>query len=92
MAWIRTPKLPIGDPALQAARSGLPPEYMRPLSERVPEAVRRESIVMSHALLPQVMSGMFGGFAAMLSPDLPLSRREHEMIAVLVSLLNECFY
>jgi len=27
-----------------------------------------------------------------MSPDLPLSRRQHEMIALTVSALNSCFY
>ena len=92
MAWIRTPRPPPSHPALAAARKGLPPEYGAPMSTAVPEAVRRESIVMSHGLIPDVMAGMFGGFAALLSPDLPLARRDHELIAVVVSVVNECFY
>ena len=75
-----------------AARTGMPPEYGAPPSDRVPASVRSESIVMSHALIPGAMAGMFGGFAALLSPDLPLSRRQQEMIAVVVSNINECFY
>jgi len=27
-----------------------------------------------------------------MSPDLPLSRRQHEMIATMVSVTNDCFY
>jgi hypothetical protein len=38
------------------------------------------------------MVGIFGGFNALLSPSLPLSRREQEMIAVVVSSINDCFY
>lgn len=92
MAWISTPKLPAGHPALAAARGGLPPEYGAPMGDHVPEAVRRESIVASHALAPDVMAGMFGGYAALLSPELPLSRREHELVAVVVSSINDCFH
>jgi hypothetical protein len=29
---------------------------------------------------------------ALLQPDLPLSRRQHEMIASVVSATNSCFY
>ena len=92
MAWIRTPKLPPDHPAFLAARKGLPPEYRATPSDRLPAAVRAESIVASHTLAPDVLAGVFGGFVAMMSPDLPLSRREHEMIAVVVSKLNDCFY
>jgi hypothetical protein len=92
MAWIHTPKLPPDHPALVAARKGLPAEYRATPSDLVPAAVRAESIVASHTLAPDVMAGMFSGFVAMMSPDLPLSRREHEMIAVVVSKLNDCFY
>jgi hypothetical protein len=46
----------------------------------------------SHALLPDVMFHMFAGYRAMLAPDLPLTRREHELIAVIVSRANDCFY
>jgi len=28
----------------------------------------------------------------MMSPDLPLERRQHEMIATMVSIENDCFY
>lgn len=92
MAWIRTPRLPVSHPALGSARAGLPAEYFAPPSDRLPASVRAESIVASHALMPDVMAGMFGGYAAMLAPDSPLSRREQEMIAVVVSTLNDCFY
>ncbi len=92
MAWIRTPRLPVGHPALAAARATLPPEYSARPSDRLPQAVRDESIVASHALLPDVMAGIFGGFTAMLAADTPLSRREQEMIAVVVSTINDCFY
>ena len=29
---------------------------------------------------------------ALIRPDLPLSRRQHEMISTVVSALNRCFY
>jgi hypothetical protein len=31
-------------------------------------------------------------YAVMLDPQLPLTRRQHEMIATVVSALNRCFY
>jgi hypothetical protein len=35
---------------------------------------------------------MFSGLAVLLQPDLPLTRRQHEMIAAVVSATNACFY
>jgi hypothetical protein len=31
-------------------------------------------------------------YGVLLSPELPLARRQHEMIATVVSALNRCFY
>jgi len=90
MAWIRTPKPPAGP--LAAARGAMPEDYARPMGAHVPEAVRRESIVMSHTLLPAVMEPIFAAHAAMMAPELPLTRAQHEMIATVVSATNDCFY
>jgi hypothetical protein len=90
--WIKT------DPAVMATlgaelRKRYPREYLtRPEERQVPAAVARESIVMSHTLLPEVMEHVFGAHAAMMSPALPLSRAQHEMIATVVSATNDCFY
>lgn len=48
--------------------------------------------MLSHSLIPDAMEHMFRGFAAMIAPDLPLTRRQQEMIATTVSALNRCFY
>jgi hypothetical protein len=42
--------------------------------------------------MPDVLGHIFQGFSAMMAPNLPLSRRQHEMIATMVSLTNDCFY
>jgi hypothetical protein len=34
----------------------------------------------------------FSAFGAMMSPNLPLVREQHEMIATMVSVTNRCFY
>jgi len=34
----------------------------------------------------------FAAFGAMMSPDLPLTRRQHEMITTVVSATNRCQY
>jgi hypothetical protein len=49
-------------------------------------------IVSSHTLLPDALFHAFSTFGALMSPDLPLERRQHEMIATVVSVTNRCFY
>jgi hypothetical protein len=61
------------------------------------DSVRRpdgtsDSITAAHSLIPEAMRHLMSGLAVLLSPDLPLSRRQHEMIATVVSALNRCFY
>ena len=90
--WIKT------DPAVMATlgaelRKQYPREYAtKPEERQVPEAVARESIVMSHTLLPSVMEHVFLAHVAMMAPELPLTRAQHEMIATVVSATNDCFY
>lgn len=92
MAWIKTIPLNEADgrllELLQAQRSMYPAEYDSP----APLEVAGESIVESHTLMPDAMFHSFAAFGAMMAPDLPLSRRHHELIATLVSATNSCFY
>lgn len=97
MSWIRKGD-PSKDPALAGAiaraTAGYPPEY-RPGAEsesRVPDPVRRDSIVLAHSLIPRALEHLFAGYGALLDPGLPLSRRQHEMIATVVSARNRCLY
>lgn len=53
---------------------------------------RPDSIVASHSLIPDALLHSFSAFGVLLSPELPLTRRQHELIATLVSALNQCFY
>jgi hypothetical protein len=71
-----------------------PSEYSpeRREERQLPASVARDSILMSHTLLPDVMLHAFSTHAALMSPDLPLSRAQHEMIATVVSATNRCFY
>ena len=66
-----------------------PPEYAQP--NDVPE-VAADSIVASHSLIPAALEHAFATFGSLISPELPLTRRQHEMIATLVSVENRCFY
>ena len=90
MAWVPTTKRNLAEGALQqaiqASGSLYPREYATPVTEL------SESIVESHTLFPEVLNHAFSAFGALMSPELPLSRREHEMIATMVSATNECFY
>ena len=49
-------------------------------------------IVASHSLIPAALHHAFATFGALMSPDLPLSRRQHEMITTVVSATNRCHY
>ena len=42
-------------------------------------------IVASHSLIPEALHHAFATFGALMAPDLPLDRRQHEMIATVVS-------
>ncbi len=71
-----------------------PSEYSpeRRGERNLPEPVARDSIFLSHTLLPEAMYHAFATYGALMSPDLPLSRAQHEMIATVVSATNNCFY
>jgi hypothetical protein len=96
MTWIRTtPPAEAGQELLdvyQSMRGSYPPEY----GVEVPSLQRgdapSDSIVSAHSLLPEAMRHAFGTHLALISPDLPLTRRQHEMISTVVSALNRCFY
>lgn len=93
MAWIRTVPLSEGDEQLRQAIEGqrglYPIEYATPVH---PTGDGTSSIVASHSLIPEALYHAFTTFGALMSPDLPLSRRQHEMIATLVSVTNHCHY
>jgi hypothetical protein len=97
MTWIKTVsprESPEVAEALMAQAQLYPHDYspQGQAQMRVPGAVANDSIVLSHSLMPDVMRHAFSTFGALMNPDLPLSRRQHEMIAATVSALNRCFY
>ncbi|HEY0074255.1 MAG TPA: hypothetical protein VGB77_09145 [Abditibacteriaceae bacterium] len=97
MTWIKTVSPRESPEVAEAlmAQADLYPHDYSPQGQRqmqVPEAVANDSIVLSHSLMPDVMRHAFSTFGALMNPDLPLSRRQHEMIAATVSALNRCFY
>ncbi len=96
MTWIKTIPPSEAADSLRRAYDQLyqlyPPEYgQENPALKGPDGVV-DSIVAAHSLIPGVMTHMMSGFALLLSPDLPLTRRQHEMIATVVSVRNRCFY
>lgn len=93
MTWIRTVSLAEADQKLREAIEGerafYPKEYAVPVH---PDPSGASSIVGSHTLIPEALYHAFATFGALMSPDLPLSRRQHEMIATMVSVTNRCVY
>ena len=93
MTWIKT--IPVEDDenvrrAAEAQRDLYPVEYSIPIH---PTADGQASqIVASHSLIPDALHHAFATFGALMSPDLPLTRRQHEMITTVVSVLNRCDY
>ena len=78
MAWIRTTPLEGDEQAHARAREMQRALYPMMYGERGPSELGDDSIVASHSVL--------------MSPDLPLERRHHEMIATMVSVTNSCRY
>jgi len=72
-------------------RMSYPQEYATPASVLTDNGIN-ESIVDSHTLIPDALYHAFSTFSALMAPDLPLERRQHELIATMVSLTNDCFY
>ncbi len=93
MTWIRTIPLPEGSEELRKAMEGqkalYPQEYAVPIH---PSEGGGSQIVASHSLIPEALHHAFATFGALMSPELPLERRQHEMIATVVSVTNRCVY
>ena len=92
MTWIQTVP-PNADErvreAVEAQRAMYPAEYRTPVH---PTADGTSQIVASHSLIPDALRHAFSTFGALMSPELPLSRRQHEMISTVVSVTNRCKY
>lgn len=93
MTWIRTVPLAEASEALRGAieeqRRIYPAEYASPV---FPTKGGPSGIVASHSLIPGALLHAFSTFGALMAPDLPLCRRQHELIATVVSLTNQCRY
>jgi len=93
MTWIRTIPLAEADQKLRSAIEGqrafYPIEYATPVQ---PTADGTSGIVASHSLIPDALYHAFSTFGVLMSDDLPLTRRQHEMITTMVSVTNRCRY
>jgi hypothetical protein len=82
-----------GDDALRQAierqRGLYPVEYATPVH---PTEAGGAQIVESHSLIPEALYHAFATFGVLISPDLPLTRRQHEIITTMVSVTNRCVY
>lgn len=98
MTWIKTIPLREGGEALREATRFyklLPPEYGKvdvPALRELGGPANGGGIAQSHSLIPDALYHAFSTHARLMQPDLPLSRRQHEMIATVVSVINHCFY
>jgi hypothetical protein len=96
MTWIRTVPISEAGPELSRHYQAVYALYPREYAVDVPALVRpdgtSDSITAAHSLIPDAMRHAMSAFGVLLSPDLPLTRRQHEMIATVVSALNSCFY
>ena len=90
MTWIRTIPIEEADAPLRQAIAAQRALY--PIEYAAPNSPGGDSVVASHTLMPDALFHIFSAFGAMMSPDLPLSRAQHEMIATMVSATNHCFY
>jgi hypothetical protein len=92
MTWIKTVPFSEADEKLRRAIEGERALY--PAEYALPTGVTDESgsIVASHSLIPDALYHAFATFGSLLSPELPLSRRQHEMITTVVSVTNRCHY
>jgi hypothetical protein len=96
MTWIKTVSPAEADAELRGCYEAVyalyPPEYAAEVpSVRRPDGTA-DSITAAHSLIPEAMRHAMSTFGVLLSPELPLSRRQQEMIATVVSALNRCFY
>ncbi len=93
MTWIQTVRMEDDarvKNAIEAQRKLYPIEYATPVHP-VNDG-ETSGIVGSHTLIPEALFHSFSTFGALMSPDLPLTRRQHEMITTLVSVTNRCHY
>jgi alkylhydroperoxidase family enzyme len=96
MTWIKIIPPAEAAPDLRAGYEAVyalyPPDYQIEVPAVQNPDGSADSIVAAHSLIPQALRHAMSTFGVLLAPDLPLTRRQHEMIATVVSALNRCVY
>jgi hypothetical protein len=96
MTWIKTVPPDEADDVVRRCYEAIaplyPPEYRQEVASLVRPDGGSDSIVAAQSLIPEAMRHAMSAFGVLLDPRLPLSRRQHEMIASVVSVQNRCFY
>ena len=93
MTWIKTVAVDESEEvrkAVEAQRDLYRMEYATPVHPTADGETA--GIVASHSLIPNALYHAFATFGSLMSPDLPLERRQHEMITTVVSVTNRCHY
>ncbi len=94
MTWIKT--IPIDDASEALIRAQAMQRQLYPIEYATPVHPvgngETSGIVASHSLIPDALYHAFATFGVLMSPHLPLSRRQHEMITTVVSATNRCHY
>jgi hypothetical protein len=93
MTWIKTISPSEDDEvrrAAEAQRELYPIEYASPVHPTADG--QTAGIVASHSLIPKALFHAFSTFGSLMDPELPLNRRQHEMITTVVSVTNRCHY
>src|SRR5215217_9426071 len=93
MTWIKTLSVDESEEvrkAVESQRELYPIEYATPVHPTADGETA--GIVASHSLIPDALHHAFATFGSLMSPDLPLNRRQHEMIATVVSVTNRTYY
>jgi hypothetical protein len=96
MTWIKATTRDQAGPELQKVYEAIyalyPADYAVPVPSLLRPGGGTDSVTAAHSLIPDAMRHMMSGLGVLLQPHLPLTRRQHEMIASVVSAQNRCFY
>ena len=96
VTWIKT--IPAAEAAgelkrcYEAIYALYPAEYGQEVASLVRPDGTVDSITAAHSLLPEAMRHAMSAFGTLLAHNLPLTRRQQEMICTVVSTQNRCFY
>lgn len=90
MTWIKTIPKSQADAAYREALDAQHAWYPQEYADQMPGIPDNDAdgIVAAHSLIPNALHHAFATFGALMDPKLPLNRRQHELIATVVSQQN----